>query len=101
MTRAKTAEDVTKTEQPDTLVADLYALATAYALTADRADNTDVEDTRRREATQIRFVAALTPTLYGWRQVGEAWLTAGRRMLARIDAADMDAVHASRAGRRA
>ena len=67
---------------------------------ADRADTLDAEDTRRRNAAQVRFVAAMVETRITPINVGEAWDNAAARMIEAYDAVDMEAVHASRSSRR-
>lgn len=111
MSHYKTAEDVereataarqARLDLRDALVLDLRTLADGFADAAARADNDDDVLIRRRAAQQIRFVAiaAQQPNVIGWTEHGADWLKAGRATLAGYDAADMDAVHASRSTRR-
>ncbi|AMB58247.1 hypothetical protein [Microterricola viridarii] len=70
--------------------------------TADRAFTLEAEDTRRREAAQVRLAAKLIaadPLLAA--HYADAWTDAARRQIAKHDEADMDAVHASRSSRQA
>jgi hypothetical protein len=99
--QAKAAKDGASEEaELNALVEALHELANDYAWAAQRAVTLDDEDTRRREAAQVRFVSILTASRTGYAPIGEAWLIAGRRMLDVHDAADMDAVHESRSRRR-
>jgi hypothetical protein len=86
-------------------VADLRALASRFDAAAARAFTLDDEDTRRADAAQIRMVAMLVgtaPIRHAQRDrasFAALWLAAGEKMLSYYDAADMDAVHASRSAR--
>jgi hypothetical protein len=86
-------------------VADLRALAADFDAAAARAYTLADEDQRRYDARQLRMVAVLVAAFRPKgamtdRGFADLWLSAGRKMLAYYDAADMDAVHASRASRR-
>lgn len=63
------------------LAAELYAAARLHIQASDTAYTLEDEDTRRRNASQLRFVAALTAAGPGMDQMAEAWLSASGTML--------------------
>ena len=100
-TKTKAAKDGDlEAAQSTALVRALNALAREWSECADRADDPEVEDMRRRSTAQLRFVAVLTASGPGYFELGIAWAIAGRRMLDAANLADMDAVYESRRLRR-
>jgi len=90
---------MTTTDTP-TLSKQLKALAEQFDAAARRSDTLAESDDRHRNASQLRFVAALA-VLKGYKPLAEAWIDAGKHMLEAYDRADMDAIYESRAARRA
>lgn len=84
--------------------ADLRALAAKHDETIDRAASYASAVIRCRNAAQLRLIAdqvdaEAIPAVAT--ALATLWEDAGRAQLARVDRIDLDAVHASRASRRA
>lgn len=85
----------------DTIQSDLNRLAAELTQTADRAATVSDNETRMREAAQVRFVGVLVKSSGMSREAGELWVTAASRMVIAHDRTDLDAVYAERVARRA
>lgn len=84
------------------LAAALLATAREADAAADRAETLAVENDRREVGAALRRCAVLfTECAERTHAVAEAFLSAGRKIVAAYDQLDMDAVHESRAARRA
>jgi len=70
------------------LAAELYAAARLHIQASATAYTVEDEDTRRRNASQLRFVAALTAAGPGMAAMGESWLSASGTMLTAYADAD-------------
>lgn len=70
----------------------LQNLARSLRESAGRAATVDSEDTRNREAAQVRFVGELVRTNPDqYLAMGECWFIAGRKMLRRHNLEDRTA----------
>lgn len=100
-TRTKAAkDDDLEAVQMAELVTALKALAKEWEQCADRAETIVNEETRRRAASQVRFVAVLAASGPGMAELGRSWAIAGRRMLDAANRADLNPGPDSRARRR-